>query len=206
MPDDRGFEAGDSEPLLEINTPNTGGGSKTSMIFVLIIVFVLLISGFLVFYKYFTFSQAADKQRSFDSLLTEIGNKKNAEIEDKANQLNSAVKIISTASKSKYLFKSFIDEMTTKITNDTKLDNLAIDNFGHITIDGQSGSYRSVADLAVALGTSKKLENVQIAGLATASESGTSIVSFSITADIKDWKDQASESAATDEEIGVGNE
>ena len=55
MPDDRGFEAGDSEPLLEINTPNTGGGSKTSMIFVLIIVFVLLVSGFLVFYKYFTF-------------------------------------------------------------------------------------------------------------------------------------------------------
>jgi len=186
MPDEEVHKEG-TEPFLEINTPQ--GGSRTAgMVFILTIISVILIVGFLVFYKYHTDSQATDKEQALQNLQTELNSKKNKKIEDQAAQVNSTVQILSTASKSKYLFKAFIDELVKKITNDTKLNNLSIDSSGKVTMDGQSGSYRSVADLALALKSGSKLKNIQITGLTQSTENGAAVVSFSMIADISDWK------------------
>jgi len=200
MPDDQEHRAQASEPFLEINTPDSDGGGKSSIIFILIIILVFLITGFLVFYSYQTASQAEDKLAAFENLQSEISSKKNSQIESKATQLNSAAKIITSASKSKYLFKIFMDELSKKITTDTDLENLNIDASGNVTFDGKSSSYRSVADLGVALKSWDKLSDIQISGLSMASEDGKNSVTFSITAKIKDWK---SVDASTDDSQAV---
>jgi len=195
MPDEEVHKAG-AEPFLEIDAPESG--SRTArLIFILTIVLVILIVGFLVFYKYYTASQAADKKQALQNLQTEINSKKNKETQDRAAQVNSATQILSTASKSKYLFKAFVDELIKKITNDTKLNNLSIDSSGRVAMDGQSGSYRSVADLALALKSSNKLKNIQIMGLTQSNESGTVVVSFSMAAQISDWKSAPAAEAQT---------
>jgi hypothetical protein len=207
MPDDQDHRPQTPEPFLEINTSEGGSGGKSSIFFVLTIILVIVFTGFLVFYKYQTDSQAKDKLSAFENLQSEISSKKNSVIENKANQLNSAAKIISTASRSKYLFKALMDEISKKITNDSKLDNLTIDNVGNVTMDGKSGSYRSVADLAVALKSSKKLSDIQISGLSMSSDSGKNTVTFSISAKIKDWKgasDTVAEIETNEVQGGVG--
>jgi len=185
MPDEGQKPAG-SEPFLEVGTSESGG--KNSAIFVITIILAILFSGFLLFDKYYTNSQAADRSKTLANLLAEINSKKNQEIESKAENVTSSLSILSTAKGSKYLFRAFIDELTAKITNDSKLNNLSIDSEGRVTMDGQSGSYRSVADLALALESSKKLKNVSISGMSQAEENGEIVVTFSMSAEISDWK------------------
>lgn len=210
MPDemDRGTRI--DEPYLEINNKENESGGVSTLVFTISIIFIVLVSGFFVFYKYRTDSQANDKQQAFNLILDQLQTKENKAIEAKANNINSAVKIITTASKTKYSFKGFIDELTKKITNDTKLNSLSISDAGVVTFDGTSATYRSVADLALALKSSSKLENVEIAGLTRSSDQGTSQVTFSMTAQIKDWKaESAVDSTAdstSDESIGGTSE
>jgi len=194
MPDEESQKP--REPFLEMNTP---GGKKSAggTLFTLVALFVILATGFLVFEKYHTASQAADKAGALQNLIDQLGNSKNKTVEDRANGINSALQILSTASKSKYLFRGFIDELVAKMTSDTKLNNLSIDDLGKVTMDGESGSYRSVADLAVALGSAKKLKDVQITGLSESSENGKTVVTFSMTGQISDWKTTATSAAAT---------
>jgi len=104
-----------------------------------------------------------------------------------------------TEMKSKFLFKSFIGELKAKTTNDVKLNNLSIDSEGRLGIDGESATYKSVAELAISLKSSEKLSNVEIKSLSKSSTTeGGSYISFSITADLSDWK--STDSSALDGE------
>lgn len=176
------------EPFLEINTSEQEGGGTSTLVFIVTIILLVLTTGFFVFYKTRTDSQSKDKQQALNSVLDQLHSTDNKAIETKAANLNSAVQIISTASKTKYSFKGFIDELTKKITNDTKLNSVSITDVGVVTFDGISGSFRSVADLALALESSSKLKNVEIIGLTRSSEEGATQVAFSMSAEIKDWK------------------
>lgn len=200
MPDE-GQKPESTEPFLEVGTPESGSGTA-SLVFILTIIFTVLVAGFLVFYKFYTDSQAKDRLQTLENLQTEIYSKKNQEVEVKAKEVNSSITIISAATRSKYLFKSFIDELTQKITNDTKLNNLTINDSGKVTMDGESASYRSVADLSVALQSSSKIKNVEITGLSQSAAEGETIVSFSITAEIADWNGTTSESETSSETGG----
>jgi len=187
---------GHEEPFLEIDTPGKSSGLY-SVGYILVIILSILVCGFFVYYKFHTDSVAADKQSTLESLISTIQSKNNIEIEKKVNDIDSAARILSAEKKSKYLFKLFIDELKIKITNDVKLNNLAIDSQGTVTMDGESKSYRAVADLALALESSSKIDNVEIAGLSlSADEDDGNQVTFSLTADLVDW-----DSAVTDEEV-----
>lgn len=194
MPDDV-RESGHEEPFLEIDTPGSKSGSYT-VGFVLVIIISLLACGFLVFYKYRTDSIAMDKQSTLESLTSTIGSKNNQETEKRVNDINSAIKILTTEKKSKFLFKQFIDDFKTKITNDTKLNNLSIDSQGVISMDGESISYRSVADLAVSLKSFSKIDGVEMSGLSRSTDENTSFVNFSITANLVDWDTGSSDSGS----------
>lgn len=196
MPDEGPRQAKD-EPFLEVGTSESGG--KSSGIFVITIMLSILFVGFLLFYKFYTNSVATDKEKTLTNLLAEIESKKNQEIENKADSVNFALSTLSTASSSRYLFRAFIDDLIAKITNDTKLNNLSIDSEGRVTMDGESGSYRSVADLALALESSKKLKDVSISGMSQAEENGKMIVIFSMSGQISDWKAAAKSSTETGE-------
>lgn len=186
MPDEV-RNAGHKEPFLEIDTPGERSGSYT-LSYILVIIVSVVVCGFLVYYKFHTDSLAADKSSSLDSFISTLESKNNSETEKKVNDINSAIRILSTEKKSKYLFKIFIDELKKKITNDIKLNNLSIDSQGIVVMDGESGSYRSVADLALALETSKELANVEIVALSLSSGEETNLVNFSISASLVNWK------------------
>ncbi len=180
-----------NEPILEVGI-SEGGNKGASVLLVVSIIVTVLFTGFLVFWSYRLNSIAKDRAAALLSLQEELKSKQNTEIENKAASISSAVSILSTASKSKYLFRVFIDDLTKKITNDTKLNSLSIDDSGKVSIDGESASYRSVADLTVALQTSEKLKDISITGLSQSSsndnEKSQGKVIFSISAKILDWK------------------
>ncbi|MCX6810197.1 MAG: PilN domain-containing protein [Candidatus Berkelbacteria bacterium] len=186
------------EPFLEINTNEEEGGGPATFVFVISIILSVVITGFFIFYKYRTDSQVNDKQQALNSVLDQLHTPENMAIESKANDLNSSLRIINIASKTKYSFKGFMDELVKKITNDTKLNSLAISDAGFVTMDGRSSSYRSVADLAVALKSSSKLKDIEITGLTKGTESAkTSSVIFSMKAQIKDWDVASASSDST---------
>lgn len=186
MPDAVQHGAPSEEPFLEMDTEGRKGNLSTTIL-ILLIILVLLIAGFLTFYKYSLSSKADDKLSSFNGLVEEINTADKQKARDKAVSIESAISILKTASKTKYSFKGFIDELTKKITNDSRLSNLSIDEEGGVTMDGVSSSYRNVADLAVALESSKKIEKVNISSLSKGSDEGKEFVAFSITAEISDW-------------------
>ena len=201
MPDEMESAARPNEPLLEINTEGDGGGGTSTVIFVLTIILLLLTNGFFVYYKFRLDSNVTDKTQALRTATDQLHSSNNKKIEAKADGVNSAIKIMTSASKTKYSFKTFMDELTKKITNDTKLNSMAISESGLVTVDGQSKSYRSVADLAVALKSSPKLSTVEISGLTQGS--GVNLINFSLTAQIKDWK-AATSAAATDSGTNQG--
>lgn len=190
MPDEV-RNAGHEEPFLEIDTPGERSGSYT-LSYILVIIVSVVVCGFLVYYKFHTDSLAADKSSSLDSFISTLESKNNSETEKKVNDINSAIRILSTEKKSKYLFKIFIDELKKKITNDIKLNNLSIDSRGIVVMDGESKGYRSVADLALALGSSSKLDNIEITGLSLSTDGESSQVNFSISANLVDWGSSSS--------------
>lgn len=194
MPDGIEHSAQANEPLLEINTEGEGGNSPSSMIFIVTIILLVLMTGFFVFYKYRLDSSANDKTQALNSVLDQLHSTNNKKIEDRASSVNSAIQIMTTASKTKYSFKAFMDELSKKMTNDTKLNSMAITESGLVSMDGQSNSFRSVADLALALKSSPKLTNIEISGLSRGTDVNT--VNFSMTAQIKDWKAALSSSTA----------
>jgi len=185
MPDEV-RNAGHEEPFLEIDTPGERSGSYT-LSYILVIIVSVVVCGFLVYYKFHTDSLAADKSSSLDSFISTLESKNNSETEKKVNDINSAIRILSTEKKSKYLFKIFIDELKKKITNDIKLNNLSIDSQGIVVMDGESKGYRSVADLALALESSSKLSDIEITGLSLSTDEGNNQVNFSISANLVDW-------------------
>jgi len=187
MPDGANENIHTEEPFLEINTSEKNGSSLSSMIMTITLILIIVVTGFFVFYKFQTDSVAKDKEQSLLNVVTELKSAENLAVEKKVDNINSALGILTIASKSKYSFNEFIVELTKKITNDTRLNSLSISDSGVLAMDGVSSSYRNVADLAVSLESSEKLENVQISGLTETLEQDDK-VSFSMTADIKDWK------------------
>lgn len=175
-----------SEPVLEVQSAENGNITATILLWAAMI-FAIVATGFLVFYKYYTDSQIKDKQTNLTSLTDQIKSSKNATIVAKANDVNSAVSVLSKAQTSKFLFKTFIDEFITKVTNDIQLKNLSIDQTGKIVMDGQAGSYRSVADLATALSSSASLKNVQIISVSESAQDNKIVTSFSMAAEIQGW-------------------
>jgi hypothetical protein len=200
MPDEV-RNTGPEEPFLEINTPREHSGFY-ALGYILVIIISVFVCGFLVYHKFHTDSLVTDKESALEGFILTLQSKNNSEVEKKVNDINSAVRILSAEKKSKYLFKIFIDEFKTKITNDTKLNNLSIDNQGTVSMDGESKSYRSVADLALALKSSSKLGDVQIAGLSLSTDGGVSQVNFSLSANLVDW----GSSGSSDAEIGLEDE
>lgn len=205
MPDEQA-----QEPVLEIGETERGSGAASTF-FVLTIIIAVLFVGFLIFWHYRLVSLNSNKQAAFAALQEQLNDKTNKEAKDQADSVTSAVQILSTAAKSKYLFRAFIDQLDSKITNDTKLNSLSIDNVGKVSLDGESASYRSVADLALALSTFDKLANVSISNLsqtASGSASGKTAaagkVTFSISATIKDWKVQTTAEQASSSTSAAG--
>lgn len=109
--------------------------------------------------------------------------------EKKANEFKQSVNQLKSAYAEKYDFTLFTTEFYKKLTNDVKLTNMAISADGTLSIAGKTKSYRSVADLMVAMKSWDTLTDVDLLSSAmNETEGGAVEAIFSISAKIDKTK------------------
>lgn len=109
--------------------------------------------------------------------------------EKKANEFKQSVNQLRAAYAEKYDFTLFTTEFYKKLTNDVKLTNMAISADGTLSIAGKTKSYRSVADLMVAMKSWDTLTDVDLLSSAmNETEGGAVEAIFSISAKIDKTK------------------
>lgn len=127
-----------------------------------------------------------EKLAEKDTILSQISSK--SDIEKKANDFKLSVNQLKIAYSDKYNFTTFTTGLYQKITTDVVIDNISISNDGHCSISGTTKTYRSVADLMVALKSWDHLKDVELTSNAASSTDGVVSIAFSISAKIDKTK------------------
>jgi len=132
----------------------------------------------------------SEKTTERDNIKQQILNQ--GDIEKKANDFKLSVEQLKIAYTEKYDFSAFTAELYKKITNDVTLESLAITADGSVSMSGNTKSYRSVADLMVALKSWDNLQDIELLSSAiNETEDGGVITVFSLSAKIDKTKQQA---------------
>ncbi|MFA7253405.1 MAG: PilN domain-containing protein [Patescibacteria group bacterium] len=152
------------------------------------------------------------KKGELEQVVSDI-NSRFSGVESQATSFKSAVAGLAKAEKDRYEVEPFLKELYTKISKNVVIRNLSINSDGRISIDGNTDSYRSVADQMVTLkewksGKKNILKNVELKGVSENINSGTPIVQFSLSAQIdKDVSLELPETAdLTGESTGADSE
>ncbi|MCL5410320.1 MAG: PilN domain-containing protein [Patescibacteria group bacterium] len=130
-----------------------------------------------------------------DTVLQQIASQ--GDTEKKAADFKASVTQLKSAYLDKYNFSTFTTEFYKKVTNDVKLTNMAITSDGTLSISGTTKSYRSVADLMVAMKSWDNLQNVELLTVATSEDQGALETTFSISAKIDKTKQQAAKKSVS---------
>lgn len=131
-------------------------------------------------------SQKTTEEQNIIQQITSQG-----DTEKKANDFKLSVNQLKSAYAEKYSFTAFTTQFYTKITNDVILTNMAIAADGTLSISGTTTTYRSVADLMVAMKSWDSLTNIDLLSVATSVESGKVETTFSISAKIDKTKQKS---------------
>lgn len=125
------------------------------------------------------------KKSEKNAIIAEITSPTYKDVEQNASDFKAAVDQLKTASASRYLISSFLTGFYQKITNDIQISSLAVSDNSTIAFSGKTGSYRSVADLMVALKTWPVLTNIILGTVSENVDDGGKVsVDFSMTANI----------------------
>lgn len=126
-----------------------------------------------------------EKESQKSSIVSEMVSPTYTDVEKKASGFKSAVSALSAAAKERYSMDDFLKTFYTKITNDSTITSLSITQDGALNITGQTKSYRSVAELMVALSSWKVLSEVDLTSVSMATgDQAASGASFSISTKI----------------------
>lgn len=138
--------------------------------------------------------KVADK----DSIVAQISSPTYSKVEKEAADFKESVNQLKTAYKDKYTYSKFLPELYKHITKDVVLSNISISNDGTISISGKTKTYRSVADLVVALKSWDVLAQVDLLSTAnTETEKGNIETTFSISMKLDKTKSLTTESNTT---------
>lgn len=140
-----------------------------------------------------------EKNTEKDTILQQISSQ--GDVEKKANDFKSAVSQLKAAYSEKFSMSTFNADFNKKITNDVKLTNLAVTAEGNLSISGTTKSYRSVADLMVALKDWDTLSNVELLSAATDVSEGAATTSFSISAKIDKTKQKSAQNTVSSSDL-----
>lgn len=125
------------------------------------------------------------KQKEKSSIIAEITSPGNIDIEKRAANFKSAVSALKEAEKEKFDMSKFMTDFYTKITNDVVVTSITVGGDGTVNLNGKTGSYRSVADLAMALKSWSALSAVDIGSVSLQEEKdGTVNVVFAVSAQV----------------------
>lgn len=174
---------GATEP--EIVKFSEGSGFDYSMFFVWVTV-ILAVGATVVFWVANGNVKSAIKERGSekDSITAEINGKSYSSVEDKATGFKAAVTALKQAKNERYSYTEFLPEFYKKITNDVKLNSFSISETGELSMDGTTSSYRSVAELVLALKSWPTLTDIKLGSVSYVSSGNAASAAFSLTAKI----------------------
>jgi len=137
-------------------------------------------------------SMLEEKKTEKTNIIGEILSPTYVDVEKKASSFKSSVNALSDAAKDRYPTSQFLKDLYTKITKDVVITSLSVGADGSVSISGKTDSYRSVADLVVALKSWDTLTNVDLGAVSyeapDKTKGGNPKAVFSITAKINKAK------------------
>jgi len=127
----------------------------------------------------------AEKQSKLDSINQQIEAPAMVKVAKDSNDFKTSVGILSQAKKDRFSIATFLPTLYTKVTNDVKINSLALTTEGKLSIAGTTKNYRTTADLVMALKSWGSLSNVDLMSVAMmADDAGKIEANFSISADV----------------------
>ena len=126
-----------------------------------------------------------EKESQKNSIVSEMVSPTYTDVEKKASSFKSAVSALSAAAEERYSMDQFLKTFYTKITNDATVTSISVTQDGSLNITGQTKSYRSVAELLVALSSWKVLKEIDLTSVSMATgDQAANGASFSISAKV----------------------
>lgn len=132
-----------------------------------------------------TIDIVAEKQTKLESIQEQIKAPAMVKAEKDSNDFKTSVGILSKAKKDRFSITEFLPNFYSKITNDVRITSFALSTEGALAIAGTTQSYRTTADLVLALKSWSTLSNVDLVSvsMSTGDEAaGKPVAAFSITA------------------------
>lgn len=132
-------------------------------------------------------STISDMEAEKSDITSQLESPSYADTESQVMAASEAIDTLSQVKDKEISKKALLDEIYAHITNDAKIVSVAISSDGNIAIDGATGSYRSVADLMLALKSYERISDLKLASVAVSDEEGVSNkekVTFSISGQI----------------------
>lgn len=129
----------------------------------------------------------AEKQSKLDSIEQQIKAPAMVKAEKESSDFKSSVGVLSKAKKDRFSITEFLPNFYTKITNDVKISSLALSADGSLSIAGTTKSYRTTADLVMALKSWSSLTNVELSSVSMSAggeKEGKLEATFSISAKV----------------------
>lgn len=141
----------------------------------LVMILALLATAYFWWIGRNTVDVVAEKELKLQSIEQQIKAPAMAATEKEANEFKTSVSVLSQAKKDRYSMSEFLQTLYTKITNDVKITSLSVSSDGNISIAGSTKSYRTTADLVMALKSWSALTDVDLGSAAVemGTESGT---------------------------------
>lgn len=148
----------------------------------------------------------AEKKNEKDSIIADITSPTYKDVEKNAADFKAAVIELKQVSAEKYSISEFLPELYKHITKDVQVKNISVKNKTEVAFDGTTSSYRSVADLVVALRTWSVISDVTLNSASlNVGKDGKSEAVFSITAKIDPTKKLKEEPATTSSDAATAS-
>jgi Tfp pilus assembly protein PilN len=153
-------------------------------------------------------STIADLETQRTDIQSQLESPSYVDTEKQILAASSAVNTLTEIKDKEISKKTLLDEIYSHITNDVKITSIAVGSDGSLAVDGATGSYRSVADLIMALKSYERVSDLKLASVAVSDEEGISAkekVVFTITAKIDLTKEITSDTGVDSSPEALGD-
>lgn len=161
---------------------NSGSKISTVLLWITFAV-VALATVFLYMQSRSVQNAVLDKEATRDEVVAQLSTPSYIQIEEKANGFKEAYNILTQISGTQVPKKELLTELYKYFTKDVFIRNLALSADGSLVVDGDTGSYRAVADFMTALKSYERISNITLGSVSVANGEGVASnksVSFTV--------------------------
>jgi len=161
---------------------NSGSKISTVLLWITFAV-VLLATVFLYMQSRSVQNAVLDKEATRDEIVAQLATPSYVQIEEKANGFKEAYNILTQISGTQVPKKELLTELYKYFTKDVFIRNLSLSSDGSLVVDGDTGSYRAVADFMTALKSYERVSNIALGSVSVAGGEGVAAnksVSFTV--------------------------